>query len=46
MSYRTNEAFVPKQQRKQYVSAVYCWRKNERKESVAADEHKDLSDDW
>jgi hypothetical protein len=24
MSYRPNEPFVPKQQRKQYVSAVYC----------------------
>jgi hypothetical protein len=26
MSYRPNESFLPKQQRKQYVSAVYCWR--------------------
>jgi hypothetical protein len=28
MSYRPNEQFVPKQQRKQYVSAVYCCDKN------------------
>jgi len=25
MSHRPNEAFVPKQQRKQYVSVVYSW---------------------
>jgi hypothetical protein len=28
MSHRQNESFVPKQQRGQYVSVVYCWRKN------------------
>jgi hypothetical protein len=28
MSYRPNESFVPKQQRKQYVSVVYCCDKN------------------
>jgi hypothetical protein len=29
MRHRPNEPFVPKQQRKQYVSVVYCWRKND-----------------
>jgi hypothetical protein len=28
MSHRPNELFIPKQQRKQYVSMVYNWRKN------------------
>jgi hypothetical protein len=37
MSYRPNEPFVPKQQRKQYLSAVHCWQKNEWQESGAAD---------
>jgi hypothetical protein len=32
MSYGPNESFVPKQQRKQYVSVVYCWQRNERQE--------------
>jgi hypothetical protein len=27
MSHRSNESFVPEQQRKQYVSVVYGWRK-------------------
>jgi hypothetical protein len=30
MSYRPNEAFVPKHRRKQYVSAVYCrWKRSD-----------------
>jgi hypothetical protein len=28
MSHRPNESFVPKQQRKKYVSVVYCCREN------------------
>jgi len=29
MSHRSNESFVPEQQRKKYVSVVYGWRKSE-----------------
>jgi hypothetical protein len=29
MRFRPNESFVTKQQRKQYVSVVHCWRNNE-----------------
>jgi hypothetical protein len=42
MSPRSNESFVPKQQRKECVSIVYCWRKNEWQESRAADKHQGL----
>jgi hypothetical protein len=31
MSHKPNESFVPKQQRKQYMSVVYCWWKNSNK---------------
>jgi hypothetical protein len=34
------------QQRKQYVSVVYCWRKNEWHEPGAADKHKVLCENW
>jgi hypothetical protein len=27
VSYRPDELLVPKQQKKRYVSAVFCWRK-------------------
>jgi hypothetical protein len=39
LSHRPNESFVPKQQRKQDESLVYCWRKSEWQESGAADKH-------
>jgi hypothetical protein len=37
VNYRPSKSFVPKQQRKQYVSVVYYWRKNEWQEYGAAD---------
>jgi hypothetical protein len=46
MSYRLNESFVSKQQREKCVSVVYCWQKNERQESGAADTHKVWHEDW
>ena len=46
MSHRPNESFDPEQQRKQYVSGVYGWRKNEWQESRAADKHQVLCEDW
>jgi hypothetical protein len=42
MSHRPNELFIPKQQRKQYMSTVYCWQKNEWQVSGAADKHQVL----
>jgi len=46
MSHRPNEFFVPERQRKQYVSVVYGWRKNELQEYGAADKHQVLCEDW
>jgi hypothetical protein len=40
MSYRPIESFLPKQQRNQYLSSVYYWRKNDWQESGAADIYK------
>jgi hypothetical protein len=34
MSYRPNESFVPKQQKKWYVFVVYCWLENKKKTFV------------
>jgi hypothetical protein len=40
MSHRPNKSFVPKKQRKLYLSVVYCWRKHEWREFGAADNIK------
>jgi hypothetical protein len=46
MSYRPNESFVPKQQKKQCMSVFYCCWRSEWQQSGAADIHRGLCCYW